>query len=167
MKIVLAGYGSRGDVEPCAVVGRELLRRGHDVSIAVPPNIFGLVQSAGLTAASYGPDSQQQLNTAAANLIAGLGLLVLAQQRFLTRISRRIYVGDVITGCIERALRRIQPAHGVQQRCIQAAHNDYIWHDQVWCFNLGPEASLNWPCSEPKSEDIRATERLECSSRAA
>jgi vancomycin aglycone glucosyltransferase len=64
MKIVLAGYGSRGDVEPCAVVGRELLRRGHDVSIAVPPNLFGLVQSAGLTAVSYGPDSEQQLNTA-------------------------------------------------------------------------------------------------------
>jgi vancomycin aglycone glucosyltransferase len=64
MKIVLAGYGSRGDVEPCGVVGRELLRRGHDVSIAVPPNLFGLVQSAGLTAVSYGPDSEQQLNTA-------------------------------------------------------------------------------------------------------
>jgi vancomycin aglycone glucosyltransferase len=64
MKIGLAGYGSRGDVEPCAVVGRELLRRGHDVSIAVPPNLFGLVQSAGLTAVSYGPDSEQQLNTA-------------------------------------------------------------------------------------------------------
>lgn len=64
MKIVLAGYGSRGDVEPCAVVGRELLRRGHDVNIAVPPNLFGLVQSAGLTAVSYGPDSEQQLNTA-------------------------------------------------------------------------------------------------------
>jgi vancomycin aglycone glucosyltransferase len=64
MKIVLAGYGSRGDVEPCAVVGRELLCRGHDVSIAVPPNLFGLVRSAGLTAVSYGPDSEQQLNTA-------------------------------------------------------------------------------------------------------
>ena len=64
MKIVLAGYGSRGDVEPCAVVGRELLRRGHDVSIAVPPNLFGLVQSAGLTAVSYGSDSEQLLNTA-------------------------------------------------------------------------------------------------------
>jgi UDP:flavonoid glycosyltransferase YjiC (YdhE family) len=65
MKFVLAGYGSRGDVEPCAVVGRELLRRGHDVSIAAPPNMFGLVESAGLTAVSYGPDSQQQVNTAA------------------------------------------------------------------------------------------------------
>jgi vancomycin aglycone glucosyltransferase len=72
MKIVLAGYGSRGDVEPCAVVGRELLRRGHDVSIAVPPNMFGLVQSAGLTAVSYGPDSEQQLNTAAEYFVGNM-----------------------------------------------------------------------------------------------
>jgi vancomycin aglycone glucosyltransferase len=36
MKFVLAAYGSRGDIEPCAVVGRELLRRGHDVYVAVP-----------------------------------------------------------------------------------------------------------------------------------
>jgi vancomycin aglycone glucosyltransferase len=65
MKCVLAGYGSRGDVEPCAVVGRELLRRGHDVRIAVPPNMFGLAESAGLAAVAYGPDSQAQLDTAA------------------------------------------------------------------------------------------------------
>ena len=31
MKFVLAFYGTRGDVEPGVAVGRELLRRGHDV----------------------------------------------------------------------------------------------------------------------------------------
>lgn len=40
MKFVLAGYGSRGDVEPCVAVGRELARRGHDVRMAVPPNRY-------------------------------------------------------------------------------------------------------------------------------
>ncbi|WP_139333231.1 glycosyltransferase, partial [Mycobacterium sp. SP-6446] len=39
MKCVLASYGTRGDVEPCVAVGRELLRRGHDVYIAVPPDL--------------------------------------------------------------------------------------------------------------------------------
>ena len=58
MKFVVAGYGSRGDVEPCLAVGRELLRRGHDVRMAVPPNLLGLVESAGLAAVAYGPDSQ-------------------------------------------------------------------------------------------------------------
>lgn len=65
MKIVLAAYGSRGDVEPCAVVGRELQRRGHDVRIAVPPNMLAFVESAGLDATAYGPDSHAQLHTAA------------------------------------------------------------------------------------------------------
>lgn len=58
MRFVLASYGSRGDVEPFAAVGRELLRRGHDVCMAVPPNMLGLVESAGMAAVAYGPDSQ-------------------------------------------------------------------------------------------------------------
>ena len=64
MKIVLAAYGSRGDVEPCAAVGRELRRRGHEVRIAVPPNMVAFVESAGLEATAYGPDSHAQLNAA-------------------------------------------------------------------------------------------------------
>jgi UDP:flavonoid glycosyltransferase YjiC (YdhE family) len=56
MKVVPAAYGRRGDVEPFAAVGRELLRRGHDVCMAVPPNMVGFVESAGLAAVAYGPD---------------------------------------------------------------------------------------------------------------
>jgi vancomycin aglycone glucosyltransferase len=59
MKFVLAGYGSRGDVEPCVAVGRELLRRGHDVRMAVRPTMLGFVESAGLAAVAYGPDTQE------------------------------------------------------------------------------------------------------------
>ena len=58
MKFVLADYGSRGDVEPFVAVGRELLRRGHDVRMAVPNDSLGFVESAGLAAVAYGPDSQ-------------------------------------------------------------------------------------------------------------
>jgi vancomycin aglycone glucosyltransferase len=65
MRFVLAGYGSRGDVEPCVAVGRELLRRGHDVCMAVPPNVLGFVESAGLAAVTYGPDTREQINAAA------------------------------------------------------------------------------------------------------
>jgi UDP:flavonoid glycosyltransferase YjiC (YdhE family) len=61
MKFVLAFYGTRGDVEPGVAVGRELLRRGHDVHMAVPPDLVGLAESAGLTAVAYGPDTQAWL----------------------------------------------------------------------------------------------------------
>jgi UDP:flavonoid glycosyltransferase YjiC (YdhE family) len=62
MRFVLAMHGSRGDVEPCAAVGLELQRRGHEVRIAVPPNLVGLIESAGLTAVDYGPDSQEMID---------------------------------------------------------------------------------------------------------
>jgi len=58
MKFALACYGMRGDIEPSVVVGRELLRRGHDVRIAVPPNLVGFVESSGVEAVPYGLDSR-------------------------------------------------------------------------------------------------------------
>lgn len=54
MKLVLAAYGTRGDLEPSVAVGRELQRRGHDVRIAVPPDLVGFAESAGLEAVPYG-----------------------------------------------------------------------------------------------------------------
>lgn len=66
MKIVLVGYGSRGDVEPCVAVARELHRRGHDVVIAVPPDKLDVAEAVGLAAVAYGPDSREQINMATA-----------------------------------------------------------------------------------------------------
>ena len=61
MRFVLAFYGTRGDVEPGVAVGRELLRRGHDVCIAVPPDLVDFAEAAGLAAVPYGPDIQEWL----------------------------------------------------------------------------------------------------------
>ena len=55
MRIVMACYGTRGDVEPCAAIGRELVMRGHDVQMVVPPDLIDFISSAGLAAAPYGP----------------------------------------------------------------------------------------------------------------
>ncbi|MCV7298506.1 glycosyltransferase [Mycobacterium barrassiae] len=59
MKFALASYGTRGDIEPSIAVGRELLGRGHEVRIAVPPNLVSLVETAGLGAVAYGPNQQE------------------------------------------------------------------------------------------------------------
>lgn len=61
MKFALASFGTRGDIEPSVAVGRELLRRGHDVHIAVPPNLVSFVESTGLTTVPYGLDTQDGL----------------------------------------------------------------------------------------------------------
>ena len=82
MKIVLASYGSRGDVEPVLAVGRELLRRGHDVRIAVAPDLVGFVESAGLSAVAYGLDTRRWLD---------------GQRDFSTSLFRRFWkIGDLI-----------------------------------------------------------------------
>ncbi|MCI4676052.1 glycosyltransferase [Candidatus Mycolicibacterium alkanivorans] len=60
----LAVHGTRGDVEPCAAVGLELRRRGHEVRMAVPPDLVPFVEHAGLSpAVGYGVHSQQQVES--------------------------------------------------------------------------------------------------------
>jgi UDP:flavonoid glycosyltransferase YjiC (YdhE family) len=61
MIFALAAHGTRGDVERCAAVGVDLLRRGHEVRMAVPPNLVRFVESAVLAAVAYGPDSEEEL----------------------------------------------------------------------------------------------------------
>lgn len=55
MKFALACYGTRGDVEPSIAIGRELQHRGHGVRIAVPPELVGFAEEAGIEALTYGP----------------------------------------------------------------------------------------------------------------
>ena len=62
MKFALAAFGTRGDIEPSLAIGRELLRRGHEVRMAVPPNLVGLAETVGLGAIAYGPDMQNFWN---------------------------------------------------------------------------------------------------------
>ena len=62
MKFALACYGSRGDVEPSVAVGRELLRRGHGVCMAVPPELVSFAEAARLATVPYGPIVEALLN---------------------------------------------------------------------------------------------------------
>ncbi|AWT51372.1 glycosyltransferase [Mycolicibacterium smegmatis] len=61
MRIALASYGTRGDVEPTVAVGVELLRRGNEIRIAVPPDLMEFAAAAGLAPVEYGPGIQDQL----------------------------------------------------------------------------------------------------------
>lgn len=62
MKFAMASYGTRGDIEPAVAVGRELQRRGHEVRMAVPPDLIRFAESVGLSAVAYGIRVEPQLD---------------------------------------------------------------------------------------------------------
>ncbi|OZG27119.1 glycosyl transferase [Williamsia sp. 1138] len=63
MKFVLAFNGSRGDVQPAIALGSELSVRGHDVKLAVPPNLVGFAATSGLNTYAYGLDTRDLLES--------------------------------------------------------------------------------------------------------
>jgi UDP:flavonoid glycosyltransferase YjiC (YdhE family) len=110
MKVVLAAYGTRGDTEPFAAVGRELLRRGHDVCMAVAPGMVGFLESAGLDAVPFGPES---LASARNRMIQDPVSAVVDEKEYLSRamdewgatLTTLANGADVlITGRIEQGL---------------------------------------------------------------
>ena len=56
MKVLLVPVGSRGDVQPQLVLGLELMRRGHRVTVAAPPNFRGWIEGYGFEFVPVGAD---------------------------------------------------------------------------------------------------------------
>lgn len=56
MKVLLAPLGSRGDVQPQLILGDELSRRGHTVTLAAPPNFRPWVEARGFRFIPIGED---------------------------------------------------------------------------------------------------------------
>lgn len=61
MKVLLAPLGSRGDVQPQIVLGAELARRGHAVTLAAPPNFGAWVERRGFAFVPVGGDMNEFL----------------------------------------------------------------------------------------------------------
>jgi len=67
MKIVIATFGTTGDVQPFLALGVELLRRGHEVVLAAPPNFAPRAARHGLAFRGLGSsvDDARTLHTIA------------------------------------------------------------------------------------------------------
>ncbi|QBR92100.1 glycosyltransferase [Nocardioides euryhalodurans] len=59
MRLALVTSGTRGDAQPLILLARELLERGHEPVLGLPPNLVALGEQAGLTTHALGPDTQQ------------------------------------------------------------------------------------------------------------
>jgi UDP:flavonoid glycosyltransferase YjiC (YdhE family) len=125
MKVVLAGYGTRGDTEPFAAVGRELLRRGHDVCMAVAPEMVGFLKLAGLDAVPFGPES---LASARNRMIQDPVSAVVDEKEYLSRamdewgttLTALANGADVLmTGRIEQGLAaNVAEYYGIPQATL-------------------------------------------------
>jgi UDP:flavonoid glycosyltransferase YjiC (YdhE family) len=125
MKVVLAGYGTRGDTEPFAAVGRELLRRGHDVCMAVAPEMVGFLGLAGLAAVPFGPES---LASSRSRMIEDPVSAVVDEKQYLSRameewgtaLTALANGADLlITGRIEQGLAaNVAEYYGIPQAAL-------------------------------------------------
>lgn len=63
MKIVILTLGTRGDVQPYAVLGQALQRRGHEVTLCTGKNFESLVKSYGIGFVAVEADYQAMLDS--------------------------------------------------------------------------------------------------------
>lgn len=63
MKIALLTLGTRGDVQPFAVLGKALQRRGHDITFATAGNFASFIESYRLPFIPVNADFQEILNS--------------------------------------------------------------------------------------------------------
>jgi len=125
MKVVLASYGTRGDVEPFATVGRELLRRGHDVCMAVPPNMVGFLETVGFAAVAFGPEPRSSVRSRtvddpASAMAEQVEYLSRAMEEWGTTLTALANGADLlITGRIEQGLAaNVAEYHGIPQAAL-------------------------------------------------
>jgi vancomycin aglycone glucosyltransferase len=125
MKVVLAGYGTRGDTEPFAAVGRELLRRGHDVCMAVAPEMVGFLELSGLAAVPFGPESlasvrDRMIEDAASAVVDEKEYLSRAMEEWGTTLTALANGADLlITGRIEQGLAaNVAEHYGIPQAAL-------------------------------------------------
>jgi len=125
MKMVLASYGTRGDVEPFTTVGRELLRRGHDVCMAVPPNMVGFLETVGFAAVAFGPEPlssvrSRTVDDPASAMAEQVEYLSRAMEEWGTTLTALANGADLlITGRIEQGLAaNVAEYHGIPQAAL-------------------------------------------------
>lgn len=131
MKVVLAAYGTRGDTEPFAALARELLRRGHDVSLAVAPEMVGFCELAGLAAVPFGPESLASGRARTNAVVDEKEYLSRAMAEWGTALTALADRADlIVTGRIEQGLAsNVAEYYGIPQATLHffpGAHSRQI-----------------------------------------
>jgi UDP:flavonoid glycosyltransferase YjiC (YdhE family) len=85
MKIAVLTYGTRGDVQPYAVIAHALSMHGHDVRIGVCENLVGMTEAIGLDTVSIPFDTQEFMSSEKGRAVLSAG----STTKFMTEALRR------------------------------------------------------------------------------
>jgi vancomycin aglycone glucosyltransferase len=111
--ILLAPYGSRGDVQPVAAIGRELASRGHDVVLCAPPDLAPVAAAAELRFIPVGPPQSHLFDGSQSNASTFRAALNTARQQFdaLAPLARDASV--IVGSALQFAAPTIAATHGI------------------------------------------------------
>ena len=103
MRITLFSAGSRGDIQPCQVLGRALVQAGVALRFAAPENFAGFIQAEGLDFLPLRGDIQQIMAGQAARDLMERGggnpLRTLRGMRALIEPVATVMAEDLYAGC--------------------------------------------------------------------
>ncbi|MGD1254410.1 glycosyltransferase [Mycobacterium seoulense] len=153
MRFVLATLGTRGDIEPCAAIGRELQRRGHDVLMAVPPNYVGFIESAGLNAVSHGPDQVRQNAEIARKYGATPNPAAMAWEIFRDITQTWPELGRALTGLADGADLLLTDASEQGLAANVAEYHD-IPQAAIHIYPIAPSETLS-PVTKDAEDELR------------
>lgn len=98
MRLVLASFGTRGDVQPVLALARTAQAKGHDVTVVGPPDFETWAHELGLHYVSAGDPMQPQLNEWADRLTRPMSFV-----RLLREHGQRFY--DTVAPALLEAAR--------------------------------------------------------------
>jgi UDP:flavonoid glycosyltransferase YjiC (YdhE family) len=115
MHVLVAAFGTRGDVQPAAVVAQALRSRGHSCSVFVPPNLVDWVRGLGLEATAVGLDYARVSRAASEgrflDLLRVLPLLRVEVDAQVDAMAAAASRADLFLGCSVFAAGRLLAEH--------------------------------------------------------
>jgi vancomycin aglycone glucosyltransferase len=111
--ILLAPYGSRGDVQPVAAIGRELARRGHDVVLCAPPDLAPVAATAALRFIPVGPPQTHLFDGSQSNISTLRAALSTARQQFDALVPLARDASVIVGSALQFAAPTIAATRGI------------------------------------------------------
>jgi sterol 3beta-glucosyltransferase len=101
VRIALTSFGTRGDVQPFLVLALALQARGHDVTLAAPPNVVAWAARCGVRTERIGFDTQAYMDSAEGRAMFASGNVRAIMKRMQTLMHEHqdLLVADQMRIC--------------------------------------------------------------------